>query len=201
MPSADMLVKATKGKPAGVGLILLNSSLRIVYYNSEAQAILACPNTAGKTKLSDGMLSKLIPLMTRSQQSADGLPRATFFMSGRRRYVCRSFVFEGGAEHPAKPVIAITIERDRSALLDMATRYQLTYREMEAVRHLADGLTREEIARRMEISAKAVATSLDVAMNKLGVNSSSDVVGALMNGAHFPGLIQALGQEHTHSRR
>jgi len=196
-----MLVKATKGKPAGVGLILLDSSLRVVYYNSEAQAILACPNTAGKTKLPDGMLSKLIPLVKRNQHSADGLPRATFFLSGRRRYVCRSFVFEGGAEHPAKPVIAITIERDRSALLDMAARYQLTYREMEAVRHLADGLTRKEIAQRMEISAKAVTTYLDVAMTKLGVSSSSDVVGALMNGAHFPGLMQASRQEHPHGRR
>jgi len=201
MPTADMLVKSRKRNSAGVGLILLDSSSRVVYYNSEAQAILACPQSSGKTKLSDDALSKLIPMVTGNRQAADGPPRATFFMSGRRRYVCRSFVFEGGAEHRGKPVIAITIERDRSALLDMAARYQLTYREMEAVRHLAYGLTRKEIAQRMEISPKAVTTSLDVAMNKIGVHSSSDVIGALMNGALFSGLLQASGQQHTHGRR
>jgi DNA-binding CsgD family transcriptional regulator len=199
MPTADVLVKSRKTKPAKVGLILLDSSSRVVYYNSEAQSILACPQSTGKTKLPDDALSKLIPLVTGDHP--DGLPRATLFVSGRRRYVCRSFVFEGGAEHRGKPVIAITIERDRSALLDMAARYQLTYREMEAVRHLAYGLTRKEIAQRMEISAKAVTTSLDVAMNKIGVNTSSDVIGALMNGALFSGLLQASGQEHTHGRR
>ena len=58
--------------------------------------------------------------------------------SVKRRYLCRTFVLESESAGGSKPDIAIAVERQRSVLIDLARRFQLTDREIEAVQHLAD---------------------------------------------------------------
>jgi len=81
------------------------------------------------------------------KSGGDGFPMTTHFMSGRRRYLCRTFVLEPESKRGSKPTIAIILERQRGVLIDLAARFQLTDREIEAVQHLADGLNTGTIRR------------------------------------------------------
>ena len=76
--------------------------------------------------------------------------------------------------------IALTVERDRWALHDLAARFQLTDREREVVEHLADGLTSKEIAQRMRISPNTVKAFLRSVMIKMGVTTRSGVIGKIV---------------------
>jgi DNA-binding NarL/FixJ family response regulator len=60
----------------------------------------------------------------------------------------------------------------------------LTPRELEVLRHLADGLNQGEIAERLVISPKTVATHIQHILAKLGVHSRAQAVAA----AHRLGL-------------
>jgi len=64
------------------------------------------------------------------KSGGDGFPMTTHFMSGRRRYLCRTFVLEPESKRGSK-----------------AARFQLTDREIETVQHLADGLNTGTIRR------------------------------------------------------
>ena len=66
-----------------------------------------------------------------------------------------------------------------------AARFQLTDREIEAVQHLADGLTSKEIAQRMNISPNTVKVFLRLVMLKMGVTTRSGVIGKLMSDAQL----------------
>jgi DNA-binding CsgD family transcriptional regulator len=170
---------------ARVGLVLLDSSLRPMYCNSEAISILAYPSEPGKVKLSSAEFSEQIRSIIPRMPSGDEFPLTTFFVSGRRRYVCRSFLLESEFNASSKPVLALTVERNRWVLGDLVMRFQLTDREMEAVQHLAEGLTSKEIARRMNISPNTVKTFLRLVMIKMGVTTRSGVIGKLIHAAHF----------------
>ena len=52
----------------------------------------------------------------------------------------------------------------------------LTPRELEVLTLLADGLTQTEIAARLEISSKTVATHIEQILGKLGVRSRAQAV-------------------------
>jgi DNA-binding CsgD family transcriptional regulator len=164
-----------------VGLILLDASLKPIYCNSEARTILTYPNTSGAIKMD---LSQRIRSIIPTQPGIDDSPTTTHFMSGRRRYLCRTFPLEAQTTG-GKPNVAMTIERDGWMLYDLMTRFQLTEREVEAVQHLALGLTSKEIAQRMHISPNTVKAFLRFVMVKMGVTTRSGVIGKLMHGSHF----------------
>ena len=167
---------------ARVGLILLDSSLKPVYCNSEARGIFAYPNQPEKAPRGD--FSQSIRSIVGKKPGADDFPTTRRFVSGRRRYQCRIIILEAESNAGSKPTIAITVERD-GVPLDPVARFQLTDREIEAVQHLADGLTSKEIAQQMNISANTVKTFLRLVMIKMGVTTRSGVIGKLVPGAHF----------------
>src|SRR5438093_6196875 len=106
-------------------------------------------------------------------------------MSCKRRYQCRTFVVEPQFDRSSNPAIAITLERRHTVLIDLAARFQLTDREIEAVQHLADGLTSKEIALRMNISPNTVKVFLRLVMLKMDVTTRSGVIGKLIGGPHL----------------
>jgi len=168
---------------ATVGLILLDSSLNPVYCNSEALRILAYPKAPPKAPSAKFLES--IRSIIGKKLSVNDLPVAVHFTSGRRRYLWRTFVLEPESTgRDSSPAIAIMLERQRWTLMDLAARFQLTDREMEAIQHLADGLTSKEIAHRMNISPNTVKASLRLIMLKMGVTTRSGVIGKLINAAY-----------------
>jgi DNA-binding CsgD family transcriptional regulator len=175
--------RAKAVKPASVGLILLQSSLKPIYWNSEALAIFVYPNPSMKVKVPSPEFSEWIRSIAGKPRAGD-FPTTTHFMSGRRRYLCRTFLLGPESWGSSGPAIAITLERARWMLLDLAARFQLTDREIETVQHVAHGLTSKEIAQRMNISPNTVKTFLRLVMIKMGVTTRSGVVGKLIDGAH-----------------
>jgi DNA-binding CsgD family transcriptional regulator len=176
-PSARLPLgtKAPRTRNTRAGLILLDSSLNPIYCNSEALRIFSYPQQPARAL--DSELSESIRSIIGTEPD---FTTAAHFVSGRRRYLCRTFVLEREAKGRSKPTFAITVERDRGILVDMLARFQLTEREVEAVRHLAEGLTSKEIAQRMSISPNTVKTFLRLIMIKMGVTTRSGVIGKLM---------------------
>ena len=174
--------RANGTNAARVGLVLLDSSLKTVYCNSEARSIFAYPNQPANAPNAE--FSQSISSIVGKKRGADDFPTTTHFVSGRRRYLCRIFVLEPESNGGPKPSTAITVERD-SVLLDLVARFQLTDREIEAVQHLANGLTGKEIAQQMNISPNTVKTFLRLVMLKMGATTRSGVIGKLVHGAHF----------------
>jgi DNA-binding CsgD family transcriptional regulator len=167
---------------ARVGLILLDSSFKPIYCNAEALCIFAYPSQPPKAPNPE--FSRSIHSIVGKTVGADCFAKTTHIVSGRRRYICRTFILEADSQGGSKPTIAIAVERDR-LLLDLVVRFQLTGREIEAVRHLADGLTSKEIAQRMNISLNTVKTFFRLVMIKMGVATRSGVIGKLVLGGHF----------------
>src|SRR5690242_18854469 len=140
------VTKVSKASPgakgtvtATVGLILLDSFLKPVYCNSEAFRILVYPNQPPKEPNTQFLES--VRSIVGENPGANDLPITTYFVSGKRRYVCRTFVLEAESVRRSEPAIAMTVERERRTLSHLAARFQLAGREIEAVQHLADGLT------------------------------------------------------------
>src|SRR5436309_115740 len=182
---ADLLLSDSRSrlkamKSAAVGLVLLDSTLKVIYSNSEVLAVFTYANELSKGQTPNEKLSKIIRSIIEQQPPSESLPASTVFISGRRRYVCRSFLLELNSEGPSKPSIAMTVERDRWALHDLAARFKLTDREQEAVEHLANGPTSKEIAQRMRISPNTVKTFLRFVMIKMGVTTRSGVIGKII---------------------
>jgi DNA-binding CsgD family transcriptional regulator len=177
--------RAKTATSARVGLVLLDASLKPLYCNTEAINICTYPAERGLVKISSADFCEQIRAMIPQLPSAEEFPVTTFFLSGRRRYMCRSFLLEAAFNRGSNPAVAMTIERNRWVLRDLVMRFQLTDREMEAVQHLAEGLTSKEIAQRMNISPNTVKTFLRLVMIKMGVTTRSGVIGKLIHAAHF----------------
>lgn len=178
------MIRVRVPSSAMVGLILLDSALKTVYCNSEARRILAYPNQPSKAP--GAQFPESIGSIIRKKPDISDFPMTTHFVSGKRRYLCRIFVLEHESNGNSKAVIAITLERRHSVLSDLATRFQLTDREVEAVQHLAEGLTSKEIAQRMHISPNTVKVFLRLVMVKMGVTTRSGVIGKLITGSPGP---------------
>jgi DNA-binding CsgD family transcriptional regulator len=171
-------VKALKA--ARVGLILLDRSLKPVYCNSEALKILAYPNRP--TKATSAEFARSIRSIVGKNALVDDLVKTFSLTSGNRRYLGRIFMAGVGSEGRFKLTIAITLERERALLRELAARFQLTDRESEAVQHLSHGFTSKEIAQRMNISVNTVKAFFRFVMIKMGVTNRSGIIGKLVDG-------------------
>jgi len=176
------LIRA-KGTNARAGLILLDSSLKPVYWNSEALRIVGYPSPPSKAPGAQFLES--IRSTVGVKPGSNGSSMTTQFKSGKRRYLCRTFVLERESNRNSKPAIAITLERQRWIVIDLAARFQLTDRQIEAVQHLADGLTSKEIAQRMNISPETVRVILQRIMLRMSVTTRAGVIGRLISGEHL----------------
>ena len=137
----------TPMKPS-VGVLLLDSQLRLVHYTAEAAAILEYP----KKSLASIPLDKVLPA-TRIQIAGPSKVTSAAsleFPSGRRRYRCQAFVLDtsghtGGGNGSRsssdllQPKIVVVLERVFTRSPDItrwSETFQLTSRECETVKFL-----------------------------------------------------------------
>jgi len=163
---------------ARIGLILLDSSLKPVYCNSEALRILAYPNQPPKKPW--GELTQSIHAIVGNTGARD-FSKTLHFVSGRRCYLCRTFILEFESNSDFKATIAITLERRRGLVHDLVALFHLTEREGEVVQHLAEGLRNKEIAQRMNVSTHTVRAFLRLIMIKLDVTTRSAIIGKVLS--------------------
>lgn len=169
--------------PAATGLLLLDASLRPVYYNSEAAAILSYPQRDGDIGPLAGRLPDAIAAWLLRRESSASTPSVLRFMSGRRHYDCRTFTLaHHDARSPRPPLTALLLERTLRKSIDFAetaAKFHLTRREQEAVGLLTLGLTGKEIAARMNVSPNTVKCFMRLVMTKMAVSTRSGVVGRI----------------------
>jgi DNA-binding CsgD family transcriptional regulator len=169
--------------PPELGIVLMDSSLRPIAFNREATTILkyaADSGTQGKQIL---RIPKELLELIRSQKPIDSLSLLTHFRAGRREYICQAQSLESCGECLPQPTVVLLLQRNSSAhetVHKLASQFNLTEREGEALQGIAIGLTSKEVAERMHISPNTVKAFLRLIMVKMGVTTRSAVVAKIL---------------------
>src|SRR5271169_5349351 len=165
------------------GLVLVDESLNLVAANSDAVQILAFPERPEKLGNLSGWLAKKVHSCLVDRKS---LARPSFvseFRSAKRTYLCRAFPLNTGANVPARPALALMLERKPNGggtVEEVSQRFGLTAREQETMRLLAEGFCSKEIAVRMNISPNTVKAFVHLVMVKMGVSTRSGIIGKMV---------------------
>ncbi len=162
-----------------VGFLLMDSSLNLISSNVEATQILSYPDKLRNLKRQELFVTGKIRSTLMSQEPLGESPFVAEFRSGRRRYFCRAFRIDSQARNPARPRIAVLLERGPSGLVPLSQvsqQFNLTRRERQALEYLLQSLSSKEIANRMNVSPNTVKAFLRLIMTKMGVSSRSEVM-------------------------
>jgi DNA-binding CsgD family transcriptional regulator len=168
-----------------LGLLLMDSSLNPISWNDEAVRILSYPEVPQDVKCLRAFLTRTIQDSQLIYQSTPYSPRfVTEFVSGRRRYRARLFYLH---RHQTGPSASVEIELvlERSApefptLSLIASQFNISRRERQAVEWLLQGLSSKEIADRMKISSHTVNSFIRTIMIKMGVSNRSGILGKMI---------------------
>ena len=174
-------------KPSGVGFLLLDSSLKVLYASNEAVRIFTYPGSS-RPSTRDSLVGRKVRLQLVRHLPSLGSPSLSHLRSGKRRYLCRAFALGPDSNAPSRtgsfqPTVAVLIERSdrvRLELARLAQQYHLTERERQSMELVMHGLTTKEIAARMSISPNTVKAFLRLLMLKMGVSTRSGIVGKLI---------------------
>jgi DNA-binding NarL/FixJ family response regulator len=110
-----------------------------------------------------------LPIIFMSGQRVESLDRVAGLLLGADDYLVKPFA-------PEELLIRVRKLIRRAAPLAAAVAPRLTTRELEVLRLLADGFGQDEIAKRLFISTKTVATHIEHILGKLGVRSRAQAV-------------------------
>jgi DNA-binding CsgD family transcriptional regulator len=182
----------TPMKPS-VGVLLLDSQLRLVHYTAEAAAILEYP----KKSLVTVPLYKVLPATRVQIAGPSKITSAASleFPSGRRRYRCQAFVLDTGLSSNGRgsrgdgdrlqTKIVVVLERvfpQSPSIARWCEAFQLTSRECETVKFLLKGLTSKEIGDQMSISPNTVKSFLKLVMAKVGASNRTGIIAKILEG-------------------
>lgn len=176
---------AKKKAPCGAsaaGFLLMDTSLRPLWFNGEAAQILSYPAKPDRQRALDHSLGEKIRTSLRNQSSPQS-PSVTELQSGRRRYLCRAFFLESYGKESNRQGVAVLLDRSPLGLIALSRvseQFKLTRREREALEFLLLGLTSKEIANHMGISANTVKVYLRLIMAKMGVSTRSGIFGKIV---------------------
>lgn len=179
----SLLRDAQDFRPSKSGLLLANTWLSPLYYNDEAVQILTYPELNKGSASLEGLLRDRIQSLMIDPPVASQSHSPREIVSGRRRYVCRTFLLAPSMASSRDATVAILIERKQqwvSGFSDVAAEFRLTKRETETIQLLVYGLTSKEIADRMQISPCTVKAFLRFAMAKMGVTTRAGLVGQIL---------------------
>jgi DNA-binding CsgD family transcriptional regulator len=169
--------------PNNNGFLLLDAGLNLIASNAPALQILGFSSEANRIKQPKVSLADRLRTTLLDHRHRGGTAFVRDFMSGKRRYICKSFQVNCNGNHSLQPAFAVLLERDtassHSALAEISARFGLTQREGETVEFLLQGLTSKEIATRMNISANTVKAFLRLVMVKMKVSTRSGIAGRI----------------------
>jgi len=154
--------------------------LKPSYVNDSALGILTYPNKLKAPKSAATIQGQLRTIL-QAERVTEPVPPISF-LSGSRRYVCRSLLLKPW-RGTSPLTVALLLERQlrtQAALSEASWRYRLSPREAETVQHLVLGLTTKEIAQRMNVSANTVKHFVRLVMCKVGGTTRTGIVGAIL---------------------
>ena len=165
------------------GLILLDASLRPLNADEEAVSILSYPETPRRNKGFDNLLVRRIDSLL-PKPNGNQRPRfSTVVTSGKRQYQLRVFTLKSHMANGAGPSLAILLERNHRAPLDLglvAQEFRLTQRETETLGLLMQGHATKQIACRMDISPNTAKAFLRSLMFKTGACDRSGILARIL---------------------
>ena len=163
----------------------MDESRNLLYVNREAVDILVYPENARTLQPFDRQLSKKIQSVVPKNLSSFRSSSVSELVSGKRRYICRTFCLDSATKDPAVGrTFALILERPNRVLrirLGAAQQFGLTGREIQTIEFLAQGLTSKEIASRMKISPYTVKAYIRQIMFKTDTSTRSGIVGTILN--------------------
>jgi DNA-binding CsgD family transcriptional regulator len=171
-----------------IGVLLLDTQLRLIHHTVEAAIILEYPRKPRERV----PLDRVLPAIHSQLEGTEAASAPLEFMSGRRKYQCRTFFLDFGGRDSAgngdqlQPKIAVVLERVFVPAFDITRwceAFQLTSRESETVKLLLKGLTSKEIADQMRISPSTVKSFLKLVMTKVGASSRTGIVAKILEKA------------------
>jgi DNA-binding CsgD family transcriptional regulator len=167
------------------GFVLTDFSLRPLYANDTAFRILNYSSARTDATEWETFAQARIRLIFHTTHYTVGATLLSTFVSGRRQYICRSFLLDVRDDRTRPPVVAILIERFMQlpiAWVESIRRYHLSPRERETVLHLTRGLSTKEIAQRMNVSPNTIKQFVRLIMSKMRVTTRSGILGRLLVG-------------------
>jgi len=161
---------------AEVGLILMDLFRHPIAIDAGAAVILRGANDSGVgLELASWFPPELAEILGRSE-AAEMAPLKTYVQIGKKDYACTAYRLECQDGTSAQALIAIHLAKvDGDVVYDTIAEYQLTTREMEALRGILTGLANKELAVRMKISPNTVKAFLRLIMIKMGVTTRSEM--------------------------
>ena len=165
--------------PCAHGFLLVDASLKLMFANSHATAILTYPGP-NSVNLSEVFLKKIRPaLLDAGRSPINGSGHSIMKLkSGRRTYSCHAFRLNSNGKG-GKPATLVMLERGmplRLALSQLAQQFRLTHREQQAVALLLQELSNKEIAEIMGVSSNTVKAFLRMAAVRMGASTRSGIV-------------------------
>lgn len=166
--------------PAALGFLVADASLKPLFANDEAIAILTYPRPSLQ-RLAELFQKKVRPGIVNSLDSpanGDGAQAIMKLRSGRRTYSCRAFRLKTNGKGGG-PATLFVLERGVAGplgLSDVSRQFHLTHRQHQAVQLLLQGLSNKEIAENMGISANTVKAFLHMATLRMGVSNRSGIL-------------------------
>jgi len=162
--------------PARPGLIVVDTSAKVVGSNPEVLQILTFPEHPRNIHNLGLWLAKKVRATLGEGQSRSGL--AGKVQSARRTYLCRSFALDlpenhnnhnthNNASGQSGRLTIVVMERkshESTTIAEISERFGLTAREQETVQFLREGFTSKEIAQRMNISPNTVKAFIRLVM-------------------------------------
>ncbi|MGH9199117.1 MAG: response regulator transcription factor, partial [Acidimicrobiia bacterium] len=152
-----------------------------MYANDVALDILNHRKERPETTEWKAFAQEQLRVILQSSRYTPDSPSLARFISGRRRYVCRSFpLVVGESDDTRPPLVALLMERHvqpQAALREVGRQFHLSPREYETVLHLTHGLTTKQIAQRMNVSPNTVKQFVRLTMSKMNVTTRSGILG------------------------
>src|SRR5215469_16670200 len=93
------------------GFLLLDAHMCPIFVNHAAAQILVYPQRLEAQKDLNGHLAEKIRSLLLSEERSNGSALVARFQSGRRQYVCRSFVVDAPNNGDFQPCLALILER------------------------------------------------------------------------------------------
>ena len=166
-----------------LGLVLLDSSFHVVAATWEAAAILSYPEPPSHEREVEVQIPEEILESLRSQDQGNPAPVTTHFRAGRRKYICQAHSLHACGGASQQPAIALLFHRNSSAtetIHEIASEFNLTDREREALQGISLGLSSKELAAEMKISANTVKVYIRFIMVKMGVSTRAGIVAKIL---------------------
>jgi len=169
-----------RGASNGLGFLLVDPAMSLIYANEEALQILNYP-AKDRRDFEKVVRERLHSILT--IQGARQVSSVTEFVSGRRHYCCRTLGVLLRSRPSNREDFAVLLERTLDIGFEVrkiCEKHNLTKREQEAVAHVVRGLSVKEAAACMEISPNTVKAFLRFAMLKMQVSGRSAIMAKII---------------------